>query len=171
MGLVQKLTLTIVTLTLSIILAISVFAYSITSKALHKNVYQQITGTLELVTGIIDEYNEKMLSISSLKAQNREVKRALDKGINRGIAQSLNDTIRTHSFVNYMFVIDNEGYVFSTSTITHQGEKYNGEKWLYSKIENYPMFNGLFTNVSNISKPNSDPFLSDLKTSQWITSL
>ncbi|MFM2590524.1 response regulator [Vibrio sp. TBV020] len=173
MSLTQKLLGIITLLTLCIFLGAGYYISGFSERTIRYNAHQQLNGSLELAEGIIDGYNQKVTSIANLNAQNRTVIKALDLGINRGVAQELNDSIKNSAFVNYIFIVDYEGYVFSTSTVNYQKEKFNGEQWLYEKLDTHPNFHPLFTRSTIISTPGQDPFLSGAQRgaiSQWVVS-
>lgn len=173
MTLTKKILLSIVLLTLCMFLAAGYYIYKYSEHALEYKAYQQLSGSLELAEGIIDGHNQKVTSIASLNAQNRNIIKALDLGINRGIAQELNDSIKNSHFINYIFIIDYEGYVFSTSTVDYQSNKFFGEKWLNYDLETQPQLSQLLTRDTIISTPNQDPFLSTeqgKQLSQWVVS-
>lgn len=135
------------------------------------NAHQNLNGSLELAEGIIDGYNQKVTSIANLDSQNRRVIKALDLGINRGVAQELNDSIKNSQFVNYIFIVDYDGHVFSTSTINYEKDKFYGEQWLHEKLLTHSIFSPLFIRNTVISTPGVDPFLEDKEAiSQWVAS-
>ncbi|USD42041.1 response regulator [Vibrio sp. SCSIO 43135] len=171
MGLIQKLLLAVVGLTVSAMLGMGVIAFSISQGAIEKNTHQQLNGTLELVSDLVEEHNQYLLSIVEITARNRSLKKTLDLGINRGIAQALNDTAKSYDHINYLLVVDYEGYVFSSSTTNSRNEKFFGEDLLLEKIEDYPAFKQVLRDHSHISAPATDPFLSEAQNaSQWISS-
>jgi len=135
------------------------------------NAHQNLNGSLELAEGIIDGYNQKVTSIANLNSQNRRVIKALDLGINRGVAQELNDSIKNSQFVNYIFIVDYDGHVFSTSTINYEKDKFYGEQWLHEELLTHSIFSPLFIRNTVISTPGVDPFLEDKEAiSQWVAS-
>ncbi|MCW8336303.1 hypothetical protein [Vibrio paucivorans] len=161
MGLIQKLLLAVVGLTVSAMLGMGVIAFSISQGAIEKNTHQQLNGTLELVSDLVEEHNQYLLSIVEITARNRSLKKTLDLGINRGIAQALNDTAKSYDHINYLLVVDYEGYVFSSSTTNSRNEKFFGEDLLLENIEDYPAFKQVLRDHSHISAPATDPFLSE----------
>lgn len=173
MNLTQKLLGIITLLTLCIFLGAGYYISGFSETTIRYKVHQNLNGSLELAEGIIDSYNQKVTSIASLTSQNRRVIKALDLGINRSVAQELNDSIKNSAFVNYIFIVDYEGYVFSSSTVDYQQDKFNGELWLNEKLDTNKTFRPLFTRNTIISTPGEDPFLSDNqhnKISQWVVS-
>ncbi|MGD8108920.1 PAS domain S-box protein [Vibrio sp. TRT 17S01] len=173
MGLAKKLTALIVGITSFIILITAIIMYKIAEQAFERSVNQQLSGTLELVSGIIEENNTATLSIAELNAQNRNIKKAIDTGINRGIAQSLNDVVKTHDFINYIIIVDYDGTVFAASTITSNNQRFNSEPWLLTNVEKFDVFSSLMTDRALLSPPSTDPLISsdDKNTlSQWVAS-
>ncbi|MGF1694754.1 response regulator [Vibrio lamellibrachiae] len=183
MNLIQKLTIIVVGLTLCVMLGMGFTAFSISQNAMEKNTFNQLNGTLELVTNVIEKNNKNLQSIVEITARNRNIKKALDLGINRGVAQTLNDTAKSYSNINYLLVVDYDGYVFSSSTSTSAKEKFFGEDLLLENVEQHEVFQSLLKDRSYISLPGPDPFLGSLqqqdtsqstkptpKISQWVAS-
>ncbi|WP_394127757.1 response regulator [Vibrio hepatarius] len=171
MGLTQKILAIVTLLIVCIFLGAGYYIASFSERTIRYNAHQSLSGSLELAEGIIDGYNQKVTSIANLNSQNRRVIKALDLGINRGVAQELNDSIKNSQFVNYIFIVDYDGHVFSTSTINYQKEKFYGEQWLYEKLLTRTMFSPLFIRNTVISTPGIDPFLIDKEAiSQWVAS-
>ncbi|TFH91791.1 response regulator [Vibrio ouci] len=171
MGLTQKILAIVTLLIVCIFLGAGYYIASFSERTIRYNAHQNLNGSLELAEGIIDGYNQKVTSIANLNSQNRRVIKALDLGINRGVAQELNDSIKNSQFVNYIFIVDYDGHVFSTSTINYQKDKFYGEQWLYEKLLTRSMFSPLFIRNTVISTPGIDPFLVDKEAiSQWVVS-
>ncbi|CAH0539385.1 response regulator [Vibrio marisflavi] len=172
MSLLKKLTLIISILTCSILLVASTVAVMMSHGAIKKSAYQQLNGTLELLSNTIEEHVNTLISIADITSRNRMIGRILDGGINRGIAPALNDIAAEYSYINYLLVIDYDGSIFSTSTIRNDGNKFFGEKLLLKDIGNSPIFSPLLRRQAILSKPDFDPYLNLDKpqVSQWVSS-
>lgn len=171
MNLTQKILVITALLIVGIFLGAGYYIAGFSERTIRYNAHQSLSGSLELTEGIIDGYNQKVTSIANLNSQNRRVIKALDLGINRGVAQELNDSIKNSQFVNYIFIIDYDGYVFSTSTVNYQQDKFFGEQWLYENLLERSMFRPLFIRDTVISTPGIDPFLANTEViSQWVVS-
>ncbi|EEX92852.1 sensory box histidine kinase/response regulator [Vibrio orientalis CIP 102891 = ATCC 33934] len=171
MRLTQKILAIITLLIVIIFLGAGYYIAGFSERTIRYNAHQNLNGSLELTEGIIDGYNQKVTSIANLNSQNRRVIKALGLGVNKGVALELNDSIKNSQFVNYIFIVDYDGHVFSTSTINYQQDKFYGEQWLSEKLLTRTMFAPLFIRNTVISTPGVDPFLEDKQAiSQWVVS-
>ncbi|MBW3694511.1 response regulator [Vibrio sp. T187] len=173
MKIVPKLLILISTLTVLAMTAVGYGAYSIAKKSIEGIVDQQIDGTLELVESIFEENNEKLVSIADIASKNRNLSKALDRGINRGVSQTLNDIAVAYENINYILVLDYDSSVFSASTTTSSGKKFSGELILTENLETNPLFSNLLRDKPFLSEPQIDPFRIDSSASdlsQWISS-
>lgn len=173
MKIVPKLLVLISTATTLIMSAIGYGAYNIAQKSIERTVDQQLEGTLELVESVIEEYNEKLISIADITAKNRNTRKALDKGINRGVSQGLNEIANTYANINYILVLDYDGKIFSTSTTSSSGKNFSGETLLMEDLEHWPLFANTLRDRAYLSEPHPDPFLAQLSyetLSQWTSS-
>ncbi|MCZ4293811.1 response regulator [Vibrio sinaloensis] len=171
MPLTRKLLLIIVLLTLAIFVGTGIYIVGFSERVLQDKAHQQLSGSLELTEGTIDGYNQRMSSISTLNARNHNVIKALESGSNQGVSLELNDTITNGQFINYIFILDSQGRVFSTSTVNYLNNEFAGDRWLNYNIANNDSFASLLTRNTVISTPSEDPFLSQQPlVSQWIVS-
>ncbi|MGF1756259.1 HAMP domain-containing protein, partial [Vibrio makurazakiensis] len=172
MKLLPKLLILVSLLTIITMSIIGYGIYAIAKKSIDIIVDQQLNGTLELVESIIEENNEKLVSIANITSKNRLLSKALDRGINLGVSQTLNDTASSYTNINYLLVVDYDGTVFSTSTTTSSGAKFSGELLLSSNLNDHPLFSQQLQDKVFVSEPNIDPFKSDSgesNLSQWIS--
>ncbi|WP_295899381.1 response regulator [uncultured Vibrio sp.] len=178
MSLIQKLNIIVVGLTLCVMLGMGFTAFSISQSAIEKNTYQQLNGTLELVTHIIEKQNKSLASMVEITARNRTIQNALEIGMNKGVSQALNDTARSYENINYLLVIDYDGNLFSSSTTDSANNEFDSKTVLLEHIEQSNVFNHLLTDRSTISSPAPDPYLhaltelqgSENSLSQWVSS-
>lgn len=171
MTLTRKLLLIIVLLTLAIFMGTGLYITGFSERVLQDKAHQQLSGSLELTEGIIDGYNQRMSSVSLLSARNHNVIKALKSGVNRELSLELNDSILNGQFINYIFVIDSLGQIFSSSTIDYLNNSFHAEQWLKTDIDNHDTFAPLLTRSTVISSPSEDPFISGTtKISQWVVS-
>ncbi|MGD8231108.1 response regulator [Vibrio sp. TRT 1302] len=171
MPLTRKLLLIIVLLTLAIFVGTGIYIVGFSERVLQDKAHQQLSGSLELTEGTIDGYNQRMSSISTLNARNHNVIKALESGSNQGVSLELDDTITNGQFINYIFILDSQGRVFSTSTVNYLNNEFAGDQWLNYNIANNDNFASLLTRNTVISTPSEDPFLSQQPlVSQWIVS-
>lgn len=109
MGLLKKLTLIVSLLTCSILLVAGVVAISMSYSAVKHLAYQELNGTLELLSNTIEENEHTLTSITEITSRNRMIGRILDRGVNRGIAPILNDVAVEYPYINYLLVVDYDG--------------------------------------------------------------
>ncbi|MGF1742114.1 response regulator [Vibrio profundum] len=172
MTLLKKVTLMMSGLTVIILLFTGIIALTMSHSAIEKSAYQQLNGTLELLSNIVEENNEKQLSIAEITSRNRTLERILSSGVNRGIAARLNDIAVEYPNLNYILVVDYDGNIFSTSTINSKSQKFFGESFLLDNLENNPTFRPLLSDHVITSRPSRDPMLANSPAetiSQWVS--
>ncbi|MCG9647120.1 response regulator [Vibrio brasiliensis] len=173
MTLTRKLLLIIIVLTLVIFAGTGSYIVGFSERVLKDKLHQQLSGSLELTEGIIDGYNQTMASLVTLNAKNRNIIKALQSDDNQRITQLLDDSITTSQFINYIFIIDIDGDIFSVSSTDYLNHQFDGQRWLKSGVFDNDSLSPLFTRETVISTPSPDPFLNkptETLVSQWLVS-
>lgn len=134
----------------------------------------QLSSNLEFTEALIFDKREEAEHIVSTLSRNRQIRKALNLGENRGIGQILNDLPNIYPLINYVMIADVDRTVFAVSSRDNLGNKIHSEQLLFHDLDANPMASLEAITTTTIGTPGEDPYLAEMgikkSMSQWVIS-
>lgn len=159
---------------LSIILVLTIclyFTINASKDILNQEIEKTSLSYLNTLEDQIIDFKNNVLQASRIISTDRNIKRALDTQVSRGVNKSINELIKNFPYFHYIIITENNFDIFASSTRDELGKKYLGEELLGLNVKTHPLFINPETEFPITSSVEEDPYLEAIglnpAKSQW----